>query len=142
MGYYLFIESQFMTKYKPRMSEFYKYELNSDLNILFKSYYGPISTENIFSSWEYGFKNETFPSDIKGFILDFRESTFDFKIDRFIDIVNFYKLNIDHFRGKKIGLISTNPNDLVVPILFNSKDKGYDSKSFSTLEAAIKWLLE
>jgi len=124
------------------MSNFYKFELNSELNILYKNYYGPISIENIFSSWEHAFSNDVIPSDLKGFILDFRESTFDFKTERFIEIVDFYKRNIEFYRGKKVALISTNPSDLVVPILFNSKDKGYSSKSFSTQEAALDWILE
>ena len=123
------------------MSNFYKYELNSELNILYKNYYGPISIENIFSSWEHAINNGIIPSDIKGFVLDFREATFDFKTERFIEIVGFYKRNIETYRGKKVALISTNPKDLVVPILFNAKDKGYKSKCFSTQEAATEWLL-
>ncbi len=124
------------------MSDFYKFELNSELNILYKNYYGPISIENIFSSWEYAFNNEVIPNDVKGFILDFRKSSFDFKTERFIEIVDFYKRNIEIYGGKKVALISTNPSDLVIPILFNSKDKGYSSKSFSTQEAALDWILE
>ena len=123
------------------MSDICKYEYHPELNILFKNYYGPISIEDIFSSWEHAFNNNIIPSDIKGFILDFRESTFDFKTERFIEIVDFYKRNINIYRGKKVALISTNPNDLVVPILFNSKDKGYVSKSFSTRKASVEWVL-
>ena len=122
------------------MSDICKYEFHPELNIIFKNYYGPISIEDIFSSWEHAINNNIIPSDIKGFILDFREATFDFKIERFIEIVGFYRRNLDTFQGKKIALISTNPSDLVVPILFNSKDKGYVSKSFSTREASIEWL--
>ena len=127
---------------KTLMKDFYKYELNSDLNILYKYYYGSISLENIFSSWEHAFENKIIPKDIKGFILDFRNSTFDFQADRFLDIANFYKEHIDVFRGTKIGLISVNPNDVVVPILFKTKDKGYTSAPFSTEQAAIDWILE
>lgn len=123
------------------MSDIYTYEFHPELNIVFKNYYGPISIEDIFSSWEYAINNDIILSDIKGFILDFRKATFDFKIERFIEIVGFYRRNLDTFQGKKIALISTNPSDLVVPILFNAKDKGYVSKSFSTQEASIEWLL-
>jgi len=124
------------------MKDFYKYELNSELNILYKYYYGPISLDDIFSSWEHAFDNNIIPKDIKGFILDFRKSTFDFKVDRFIDISNFYKEHIDVFKGTKIGLISVKPNDVVIPILFTTKDKGYTSAAFSTDQAAIDWILE
>ena len=124
------------------MSDFYKYEFNKELNILCKNYYGPISIEDIFSSWEYAFGNGIISSHINGFILDFRKSTFDFRVERFIEIVNFYKTHIDFFKGTKVALISTNPTDLVVPILFNTKDKGYVSKSFSGYEAAHAWIIE
>jgi len=124
------------------MKNFYKYKLNSELNILYKYYYGSISIEDIFSSWQYAFDNNMISKDIKGFILDFRESTFDFKVDKFQDISNFYKEHIDVFGGTKIGLISVNPRDVVIPILFTTKDKGYKSSAFSTDQAAIDWILE
>ena len=53
------------------MSDICKYEFHPELNILFKNYYGPISIEDIFSSWEHAINNNIIPSDIKGFILDF-----------------------------------------------------------------------
>ena len=124
------------------MKDFYKYELNSELNILYKYYYGPISIEKIFSSWEYAINKDVIPSHIKGFILDFRKSTFDFKIDRILDISNFFKEHIDVFGGTKIGLITLNPNDIVIPILFTTKNKGYTSLAFSTDQAAMDWILE
>jgi hypothetical protein len=124
------------------MKDFYKYELNAKLKILYKYYYGPITLEDIFSSWEHAFNNNIIPGDVKGFILDFRKSTFDFKADRFLDISNFYKEHIDVFRGTKIGLISVVPKDVVIPILFTTKDKGYTSAAFSTDQAATDWILE
>ena len=124
------------------MKDFYKYEFNEELNILYKYYYGPITLEDIFSSWEHAFNNNIIPSDIKGFILDFRKSTFDFKVERFIDISNFYKKHIDIFKGTRLALISVDPKDLVIPILFKTKDKGYLSEPFSTEKAAIDWILK
>lgn len=123
------------------MNDFYKFELHSELNILYKYYYGPISLENIFSSWEHAFDTNIIPKDIKGFILDFRKSNFDFKVERFIDISNFYKEHIDIFKGAKIALITVDPTDLVVPILFKTKEEGYLSQPFSTEQAAIEWIL-
>ena len=68
------------------MKDFYKYELNSELNILYKYYYGPISLDDIFSSWENAFDNNIIPKDIKGFILDFRK--FCLFLNRYFVILN------------------------------------------------------
>lgn len=53
----------------------YKYHFNSTFGILYKTYYGLISIEDIESSWEDAFKNEVIPKENKGFVLDYRVSS-------------------------------------------------------------------
>jgi len=123
------------------MNKKFKYEFNRALGILFKYYYGTISIEDIESSWEYAFENELIPLETKGFILDFQKSNFDIEIDRHIAIADFYKKHLNIFGNKKIAIITQNPRDIVIPILVQTKDEGYSSRPFSTVESAIKWVL-
>jgi hypothetical protein len=123
------------------MQKKFKYQFNSSLGILFKLYFGRINIDDITSSWEHAFKNNLIPKETKGFILDYRNATFDLEISEHNAIADFYKKHIDIFGGFKIAIITIEPKDLVIPILVEFKDAGYSSKPFSTVEAAIRWVL-
>ena len=123
------------------MEKKFEYKFNNSLGILFKTYYGLISIEDIESSWEYAFENDLIPKEKKGFILDYRNSNFNIKTEEYMAIANFYKKHIEIFGNYKIAIITENPRDIVVPILVESQDEGYSSRPFSTLEAAIAWIL-
>ena len=123
------------------MEEKFKYHFNSSLGILFKTYYGLITIEDIESSWNYAFKNDLIPKKIKGFILDYRNSNFNIRTDRYTAIADFYKKHIDVFGNFKIAILTAEPRDIVIPILVESLDEGYSSRPFSTIEAAIDWVL-
>jgi hypothetical protein len=124
------------------MDKNFKYEFDHLTGILFKYYYGPITIEDISSSWEYAFKNNLIPKDVKGFVLDYRDANFNMELEEHTQISDFYKKNIEVFRNLKIAVITENPNDVVIPILVEYKDDGYFSKLFSTTKAAITWVLD
>ncbi|HEY9169428.1 MAG TPA: hypothetical protein VIN72_08070 [Lutibacter sp.] len=123
------------------MEKKFEFNFSKSLGILFKTYYGPITIEDIESSWNYAFENGLIPKVKKGFILDYRNSNFNMKIEDHTMIVNFYQKHIDIFGNYKIAILTENPKDIVIPILVESKDEGYRSRPFSTLEAAIAWIL-
>ncbi|MGZ2369746.1 hypothetical protein ACXR6G_08160 [Ancylomarina sp. YFZ004] len=123
------------------MEKKFKYQFNSSLGILFKYYYGLITLEDIESSWEYAFENGLIPKETKGFILDYRNSNFNIKIEDHTAIANFYKRHINIFGNFKIAVITVEPKDIVVPMLVKLKDEGYSSSPFSTLESSIEWVL-
>jgi hypothetical protein len=121
--------------------EKYKYRFDSSLGILFKYYYGNIDLSDIISSWEYAFENNLIPKETKGFILDYRKATFKIEIEKHTSIADFYKNHIDVFGDFKIAILTEEPRDVVIPVLVKSQDEGYFSRPFSTLEAAIVWVL-
>ncbi len=123
------------------MGDKFKYHFDSTLGILFKTYYGSISIEDIESSWEYAFKNDLIPKEKKGFILDYREASFNINPNQTTAIADFYKKHLDIFGGYRIAILTEKPKDIVIPILVEINDEGYSSKPFCTLQAAIKWVL-
>jgi hypothetical protein len=123
------------------MDKKFKYQFDSSLGILFKYYSGLINIEDIESSWEYAFENGLIPKEVKGFILDYRNSNFNIKIEEHAAIADFYKKHLDIFGNFKIAILTEAYRDIVIPILVETKDEGYSSKPFSTLEAAIEWVL-
>lgn len=119
----------------------FTYEFKKDTGILFKFYYGDITIEDLISSWEYAIENNLIPEDKKGFLLDYRNASFNFDISEYYKIPEFYKRNPNVFQDTKIAILTENPKDIVVPILVKEADYGYQSRPFSTLNAAIKWIL-
>lgn len=117
----------------------YKFDLSN--GILYKYYYGEIHIQDISASWEYAFENNLLLENPKGYILDYRGATFAFKIKDHVQIANFYRENLKYFGNKRIAIITDNPKDIVIPSLVELKDDGYSSKPFSTLDAAIAWVL-
>ncbi|MCB2220463.1 MAG: hypothetical protein KQI35_08720 [Bacteroidetes bacterium] len=123
------------------MLEKFKYEYDASTGILFKFYYGIITISDIETSWIYAFENHIIPDDVTGFVLDYRNATFEISRSEYIAIPEFYRKHLTVFGNKKIAIITENPRDIVIPLLVEREDEGYMSKPFSTREAAIHWVL-
>jgi hypothetical protein len=119
----------------------FKFIFDESNGILFKYYYGSIKIDDISSSWEYAIKNGLIPKELNGFILDYREASLDIIIRDYMKIPAFYKKHVETFKNYKIALVVEKPKDIVVTILVKEKDDGYFSQPFSTIEAAIQWVL-
>jgi len=59
-----------------------------------------------------------------------------------MEIASFYKKHPEVFGGYKIAIVTVTPRDIVIPVLVEMHDDGYRSRPFSTLDAAIFWILE
>ncbi len=118
-----------------------KYFFDEESCILFKYHFGNICFDDIKNSWNEAINKNIIPNEVKGFILDYRNATFDMSPDEHKKIANFYQSNINTFGGHRIAIITIDPKDMVIPILVEYKDRGYQSKPFSTLEAAKNWVL-
>ncbi|MFA9389451.1 MAG: hypothetical protein ACERKD_06570 [Prolixibacteraceae bacterium] len=123
------------------MDEKFKYRYDAVLNVLYKYYYGAIGIDDIASSWKYAFDNKLIPKDTRGFILDYREANFKIEIDEHTAIADFYRNHLEVFGNKKIAILTNDPKDVVIPVLVESIDDGYISKPFSTMNAALNWVL-
>ncbi len=56
-------------------------------------------------------------------------------------IAEYYKKHLEIFRDQKIAIITRTSKDVIIPTLVESKDDGYSSKPFYTVDAALKWVL-
>jgi hypothetical protein len=118
-----------------------KYNFDDTTRILYKYYFGTITLDDIFTSWNDGISNNIIPKDTKGFILDYTKANFDLEFNELDKISEYYRQHLDIFGNKKIAVITQSVKDIVYPILVEKKDSGYSSRPFYTLEAAIEWVL-
>ncbi|PKP25054.1 MAG: hypothetical protein CVU06_04425 [Bacteroidetes bacterium HGW-Bacteroidetes-22] len=130
-----------MGKMCPINTAKFRFEFDSSTGILFKYYYGPITIDDLTGSWDYAIENKLIPATVKGFILDYREAYFRLSSTDREEIPRYYKRRLNVFGSRKIAILTLNPKDIVVPILVRRQDSGYHSQPFSTLEAAICWIL-
>jgi len=125
---------------KP-LEEKISYRFDTTTGIVIKTYHGSITLSDIHNSWLRAFSQESFPLENKGFVLDYREAVLDMEIRENASIADFYKRHLRYFGNKKIAIVTENPNDIVIPMLVREKDSGYESRPFSTMEAALQWVL-
>ncbi len=123
------------------MNSKFKYIFDCKSKVLTKHYFGPITINDIESSWEYAIQNNLIPKDTVGFIVDYRKASLQVRIDEYTSISDFYKKHQEVFGDCKIGVLTEIPRDVVIPMLVQGEDDGYSSKPFSTLESAIDWVL-
>ncbi len=120
----------------------YRYEFKHDVGIVFKYYYGYITTKDIIDSWDFAIREGLIPKENKGFILDYRQASFKVDISECDHIPLYYQKHPEVFRGYKIAVVTENQQDIVIPFWVKEKDDGYESRPFSTLEAALCWVLD
>ena len=121
--------------------EKYTYEFDNSTGVMFKYYFGLITLEDIITSWEYAFANNLIPKSTKGFVVDYRQANFNMKIDEHKHIADFYKNHPEIFGKLKTAVVTDDPHDVIIPTLVEMLNEGYYSRTFSTLEAAIEWVL-
>lgn len=128
------------TTYKNKTG--FRYKFDAQTGILFKYYQGPIDIQTITDSWDQAISEHIIPAKTRGFILDYSESSLQIGLNELSGIPDYYKAHPEVFENKRIAIIVDKPRDIVVPMLVREKDSGYESKPFSTLEAAMQWILE
>ncbi len=119
----------------------FSYYFDEGRGILFKAYYGAITIDYIISSWEFAFREGLIPEIKCGFVLDYRKARLDVVPGRHVEIAAFYKRHIEVFGGYRIAIVTEEPKDIVIPVLVEMHDEGYHSRPFSTMEAAVSWVL-
>ena len=115
--------------------------LDKQGRILSMHYTGTISVRDMENFWIEAISKELIKSDVKGFILDCGEAIFEIEEDETSLLTNFFRKNISIFHQKKFAYITKNPNQVIVPILLQEEEDNYESRPFSTKEAALDWLL-
>jgi hypothetical protein len=117
------------------------FNFDATQKIFYKQYTGEVTYNDFESSWLHAIHNKFFPPDTKGFLLDYREATFAFSLNETYRISDFFQEHFLIFSNKKIAFIASTPEQIIIPILLREYDFNYQSRPFSTIEAAESWIL-
>jgi hypothetical protein len=118
-----------------------RFNFDTTQKIFYKQYSGEVTYNDFESSWLHVIHNQFFPADTKGFLLDYREATFALSLNETYRISNFFQEHFHIFSNKKIAFIASTPEQIVIPILLREYDSNYQSRPFSTIEAAESWII-
>jgi hypothetical protein len=123
------------------MENRFSFRYDPETGIFFKVHYGRTSIQEITASWLKAIRERLIPPEVRGFVLDYRQASFDLPDQAYLKVPEFYREHLEVFGGFRIAIITVNPEDVVYPYLIAERDEGYESKPFSTEEAAIAWVL-
>jgi hypothetical protein len=119
-----------------------RFNFDTSQKIFYKHYSGEITFGDFEASWLYVIQNHFFPSETKGFLLDYRKATLKVSSNEANKIADFFLEHLSVFRNKKIAFIASTPEQIVIPMLLREYDLNYQSRPFSTIEAAESWIVE
>jgi len=119
-----------------------KFAFNFDAtdHIFYKYYTGMVSFSDFVSSWQYIISNKFLPSDAKGILLDYRKAIILSPIDEALKVSDYFSVNGNIFQHKKIAFVTQTPEQIILPILIQEHNETNQSRPFSTVEAAVRWI--
>ena len=93
---------------------------------------------DIIESWKYLYKHQLI--DTKGFINNLLGCEFMMDLESFTLLLNYMK-SLAHIKNIKIAVIADNPKTIIFPILGHEQERELNVKPFSTMDAAVNWVL-
>lgn len=120
----------------------FEFSFDDSRLIFYKYYSGKVSCYDFETSWLYIIKNHFLPGEAKGILLDYREALIQSPIEEAYRISTFFSGNFQVFKNKRIAFVTSTPEQVVLPVLVREYASDYQSRPFSTIEAAVKWLVE
>ncbi|MFA9391052.1 MAG: hypothetical protein ACERKD_14680 [Prolixibacteraceae bacterium] len=115
--------------------------LDKQGRIISMHYSGVITIKDLKGSWLEVLDQEIIASNIRGFILDCRNTVMEIDVEQISLLSDFFKNNLASFKMKRFAYITRSPNQIILPLLLQEDNYFYESKPFSTFEAAIDWVL-
>ncbi len=109
-------------------------------SILIRNFIGNVDVNDIIDSWEYLNQNKLIDKKIKGIINNLTGCELHMDMESFVTLIAYLKKE-DYIKNIKLAVISDNPKTMVFPFLGENQENKLKIKPFSTMEAAVDWIL-
>lgn len=116
-----------------------KVEYSEENNYLIRTFHGSICSSEILSTWIETIEKKLRSNKFIGVINDFSDAELKMEPKDLDQLMSLFKENNKIFRNLKLAAITTSPENVVFPILAQSKSP-FNIKAFSTLEGAKAWM--
>lgn len=120
--------------------EYIKHYLHPE-KILIRNFIGKVDVNNIIYSWEYLHKNKLIDKNIKGIINNLTGCELIMDMESYKILIAYLKKE-DSIKKIKLAVISDIPETIIFPFLGENQESELKIKPFSTMEAAVDWILK
>ena len=104
-------------------------------------YTGVVTIKDLENNWLEIIRQNIINANIKGFLLDYRNSIMNIDVEEIPILCDLFKKHVAIFEKKKFAYVTASPNQIILPLLLQEEEYYYESRPFSTTEAAISWVL-
>lgn len=108
--------------------------------ILIRNFVNDVCVNDIIDSWKYLIENKLIDKSIKGVINNLTECNLFLDFNSFQILLSFLKEQ-ESLKGIKLAVICDTPGKTVFPILGGLETDELEIKPFSTVEAAVSWIM-
>lgn len=109
-------------------------------SILIRDFAGEVTVDEIIGSWKYLISNNMISDDTLGIINNLTNCDLQMDMAGFKDVINFMKTQ-DLLKKVKLAVICDDPKTIVFPALGEQKEDELKIKPFSTMNAAVDWVI-
>ncbi len=108
--------------------------------ILIRNFVGKVVANDIIESWKYLYKHQLINHSTKGLINNLQGCELMMDLESFTLLLNYMK-SMKYIKNIKIAVIADNPKTIIFPILGHEQERELNIKPFSTMDAAVNWVL-
>lgn len=123
------------------MSILYKKHSDFPDAILIRNFKNSVDINEIINSWENLIENDLLTDNLKGVINNLLDCDLIMNMDSFKMLMGYLKQN-ECFYKIKLAVICNKPKIVVYPTLGQEKEGALKIKPFSTIDAAVEWIIE
>lgn len=109
-------------------------------SILIRDFEGKVSVHEIIESWENIIENKLIKDSTTGIINNLSGCDLNMNMTSFSKLISYLKKH-EIFSRIKLAVVCDKPGTIIFPILGERKERDLKIKPFSTMEAAVDWVL-
>ena len=109
-------------------------------SILIRDFVGKVSVNDIIESWDYIIANELINDSTKGIINNLSGCDLCMDMKGFKTLMAYLKKQ-EYFKRVRLAVVCNDPKTIVFPSLGEVKEPELNIKPFSTMSAAVSWVL-
>lgn len=122
------------------MNKKYRYDYNAESKIMHKRHFESVTMDDLIESWDYAIDNNLIPVDVQGYLLEYTVAVLDLQMGDADRMVAYFNAHPHEFKGRKVAVVVDTPQNIIHPLLAQTKSRDYELKVVSSVEAANVWL--
>ncbi|MBN2638059.1 MAG: hypothetical protein JXR65_03110 [Bacteroidales bacterium] len=121
------------------MIEFIRHEQYPEW-VLVRKFSGKVEVKDIIDSWQYLLSLNILDDKVKGVINDLSHCDLNMDMDGFQQLMKYLKSK-SVFNAFKLAVVCDDPKTIIFPVMGGVQGDGLKIRPFTTMDAAVEWLI-